>query len=118
MRLLKSTTDNPIGMQDYVAFFQIGWLLWKHEHDIVAAEDAFYRAQRLSSSKRDLYHALSLRHPTEAFSYKSARLCEGFSQDVGHDSPTTSWCVDEKHLAEEGASPAGASAFCQPRAVP
>jgi len=62
MRLLKSTTDNPIGMQDYVAFFQIGWLLWKHEHDVVGAEDAFYRAQRLSSSKRDLYYALSLRH--------------------------------------------------------
>ena len=62
MRLLKSATDNPIGMQDYVAFFEIGWLLWKHDSNLVAAEDAFYRAQRLSESGRDLYHVLSLRH--------------------------------------------------------
>jgi tetratricopeptide (TPR) repeat protein len=62
MRLLNATTDNNLGMQDYVVFFQMGWLLWKHDHNVAAAEAAFYRAQRLSSGGHDLYHLLSLRH--------------------------------------------------------
>lgn len=62
MRLLKTVTDNPVGMQDYVVWFQTGWLLWKHQRDVIAAEEAFYRAQRLSTDSRDLYHHLSLRH--------------------------------------------------------
>lgn len=62
MRLLRVCVENPIGMQDYVAWFQIGWLLWKRDQNIAEAEDAFYRAQRLSASKADLYHVKSLRH--------------------------------------------------------
>jgi len=50
-------------MQDYVAFFQMGWLLWKHDRDIAAAENAFYRAQRLSTSERDLYHRANQQLP-------------------------------------------------------
>lgn len=62
MRLLQVCVENPIGMQDYVAWFQIGWLLWKRDKNIAEAEEAFYRAQRLSASKADLYHLKSLRH--------------------------------------------------------
>lgn len=61
-RLLQSIVENPIGNQDYVVWFQIGWLLWKHEQKADEAEEAFYRAQRLSAHKRDLYHVNSLRH--------------------------------------------------------
>jgi tetratricopeptide (TPR) repeat protein len=62
MRLLRVCVDNPIGMQDYVAWFQIGWLLWKHQQDPSAAEEAFYRASRLASVKGDQYYIESLRH--------------------------------------------------------
>jgi tetratricopeptide (TPR) repeat protein len=62
MRLLRTTTENPIGMQDYVAWFQIGWLLWKHTKNVPEAEEAFYRAQRLSVANADLYHEKSVRH--------------------------------------------------------
>jgi len=44
MRLLKTVTDNPVGMQDYVVWFQTGWLLWKQQKDVIAAEEAFYRS--------------------------------------------------------------------------
>lgn len=62
MRLLRLTIENPLGMQDYVAWFQMAWLLWKQEDNIAEAEEAFYRAQRLSAPNRDLYHLKSLRH--------------------------------------------------------
>lgn len=62
IRLLSLTIDNPIGMQDYVAWFQIGWLIWKFEGYIDKASDAFYRAQRLSAPNQDLFHIKSLRH--------------------------------------------------------
>lgn len=61
-RLLHTVVDNPIGMQDYVAWFQTGWLLWKHKKNIPEAEEAFYRTQRLSAQSRDWYHVKSLRH--------------------------------------------------------
>ena len=62
MRLLRVCVENPIGMQDYVAWFQIGWLLWKRDKNIAQAKKAFYRAQRLSASKAGLYYIKSLRH--------------------------------------------------------
>lgn len=62
MRLLRLIVENPIGMQDYVAWFQIGWLLWKHEQNFPEAEEAFYRSYRLSTPNRDLYYAKGIRH--------------------------------------------------------
>jgi len=62
MRLLREVTKNPIGNQDCVTWFQIGWLLWKHKASIAAAEQSFYRAARLSEERGDLYHVLSVRH--------------------------------------------------------
>jgi tetratricopeptide (TPR) repeat protein len=62
MRLLRLSVDNPIGMQDYVAWFQIGWLLWKHTQNFAEAEEAFYRSSRLSTQNHDLYFVKSLRH--------------------------------------------------------
>lgn len=62
MRLLRTTVDNPIGNQDYVVWFQIGWLQWKHENSPGEAAESFYRASRLSSSDANLYHVESLRH--------------------------------------------------------
>lgn len=61
-RLLDATVDNPVGMQDYVAWFQLGWLKWKHDGNVAQAEESFYRAGRLSANNRDLYHVKSLRH--------------------------------------------------------
>jgi X-X-X-Leu-X-X-Gly heptad repeat protein len=61
-RLLRNVLDNPIGSRNYVAWFQAGWLNWKAKSNLAEAEEAFYQAARLSSSKGDLYHAYSLRH--------------------------------------------------------
>lgn len=62
MGLLLKIIENPIGNQDYVTWFEIGWLRWKLETDIAGAEQAFRRAARLSGENADLYHSLSLRH--------------------------------------------------------
>lgn len=62
MRLFESCIENPIGMQDYVVWFQIGWLNWKYKKNLESAENAFYRAQRLSKINVDIYHLKSLRH--------------------------------------------------------
>jgi len=61
-KLLADVLNNPIGSRNYVAWFQVGWLRWKHEGDIAEAEEAFYQASRLSAPKADLYYANSLRH--------------------------------------------------------
>lgn len=60
--LLQSAVSNPIGKQDYVAWFQIGWLYWKADEKLPEAEEAFARATRLSSPNGDVYHVESLRH--------------------------------------------------------
>jgi tetratricopeptide (TPR) repeat protein len=62
LRLLQTCTENPIGMEDYVVWFQIGWLHWKHLEDVGAAERAFYRSARLAESSGDLYYVNALRH--------------------------------------------------------
>jgi tetratricopeptide (TPR) repeat protein len=62
IRLLRITTENPIGRQDYMAWFQLGYLLWMKDNNFTEAEEAFYRAQRLSSSSHDAGHILALRH--------------------------------------------------------
>lgn len=62
LRLFECCLENPIGMQDYVVWFQIGWLKWKHKQDLNSSEMAFYRSQRLSKLNKDIYHLKSLRH--------------------------------------------------------
>ncbi|MGO8672349.1 MAG: tetratricopeptide repeat protein [Capsulimonadaceae bacterium] len=62
LRLLRASLDSPFGSGDYVAFFQLGWLLWQHEGSARDAEDAFYKAQRLSAEPGDLFYVKSLRH--------------------------------------------------------
>ena len=62
LRILRDMATTPQGMQDYVAWFEIGWLLWKHERNLPEAEDAFYRAQRLSEGKDEAFYVKSLRH--------------------------------------------------------
>ena len=62
MELLVKAVDNPVGKQDYVAWFQIGWLRWKALDDPAAAEDAFARAARLASPTGNVLYVESLRH--------------------------------------------------------
>jgi len=62
IRLLRIVLESPIGRQDYVAFFQLGYLLWKLEDNLPAAEVSFHRAQRLSSDSGDFCYVESLRH--------------------------------------------------------
>lgn len=62
MRLFRATISNPIGNQDYVVWFHIGWLQWKHEKNLAEAAESVCRASRLSSAQADLYHLESLRH--------------------------------------------------------
>ena len=61
-RLLREVIKNPIGNQDHVTWFQLGWLLWKYKGELSEAEKAFYRASRLSTPQNDLYHKLGIRH--------------------------------------------------------
>jgi len=62
MRLLRIAVDNPVGMQDYSAWMDIGWLLWKHETKLAEAEEAFYRTTRLAEPNNPHYHLEGLRH--------------------------------------------------------
>ena len=62
MGLLESAVANIVGNQDHVAWFQIGWLRWKDQGDLKAAEEAFGRALRLSKATSDVYCTESARH--------------------------------------------------------
>lgn len=65
MRLYDDVLTNPIGMQDYSAWFHKGYLHWKHENDVPGAKSAFERAVRLSSVQQDAYWVMSVRHLAE-----------------------------------------------------
>ena len=65
LRLFSAVLENDIGRQNYVAWFNIGFLRWKHLNDPSAAEQAFFNAQRNSAPERDLWHTKSLRHMAE-----------------------------------------------------
>jgi len=60
--LLNEAVENPVGKQDYIAWFQIGFVLWKGEEHFSAAAEAFDRAARLSEPSGDVYYWESLRH--------------------------------------------------------
>lgn len=77
MRLYRTTVQNPIGMQDYVAWFQFGWLLANHEQNFAEAEEAFYRSYRLSASNRDLYYVKSLKN-LAALQYSQSKYEEAY----------------------------------------
>lgn len=61
MRLLRVCVENPNGQQDYSAWFQIGWILWK-AGSLAEAEEAFFRAKRLSATAKDVYSVKSSEH--------------------------------------------------------
>lgn len=60
-RLLAGAAENPIGAQNCVVWFQLGWLQWRHKKDLALAEDAFYRSQRLSDES-GAYYVRGVRH--------------------------------------------------------
>lgn len=60
--LLHEAVKNPVGKQDYVAWFQTGWLLWKKDGALSEAAEAFDRAARLAQPAGDVYYWESLRH--------------------------------------------------------
>jgi hypothetical protein len=65
MRLFCSVVANEVGRQNYVAWFNIGWLRWKLEGSPATAEEAFYHSQRYSAPQRDMLHTKALRHMAE-----------------------------------------------------
>ena len=60
--LFRITVEHPMGMRDYVAWFNIGWLHWKLDGNMEAAEKAFATAVRQSMEKKDAYHVMAARH--------------------------------------------------------
>lgn len=62
LRLFGAVLENDIGRQNYVAWFNIGYLRWKHLGDPAEAEKAFFNAQRYSAPDLNLWHTKSLRH--------------------------------------------------------
>ncbi|HOF86921.1 MAG TPA: SUMF1/EgtB/PvdO family nonheme iron enzyme [Armatimonadota bacterium] len=62
LQLFRITVEHPIGMRDYVAWFNIGWLHWKLDGNLDEAEKAFATAVRQSMEKKDAYHVMAARH--------------------------------------------------------
>lgn len=62
LHLFRLTIAHPMGMRDYVAWFNIGWLVWKLDGDLQYAEKAFATAVRQSLEKKDAYHTMAARH--------------------------------------------------------
>jgi tetratricopeptide (TPR) repeat protein len=62
LRLFHRVIENEVGKQNYVAWFNIGYLRWKYQNELPEAEEAFFQAQRLGAPTRDLWHTKSLRH--------------------------------------------------------
>lgn len=104
MRLLRITTENPIGRQDYMAWFQIGYLLWKKDGNLTEAEDSFYRAQRLSSTSHDAAHIQALCHlahmqhlqgkHTDAYTTIERVLAISDDHEIYFDAARYAACID------------------------
>jgi len=62
LQLFRVTVEHPMGLRDYVAWFNIGWLLWKLDADLPGAEKAFATAVRQSMDKKDAFHVMASRH--------------------------------------------------------
>ncbi|HEX2999840.1 MAG TPA: adenylate/guanylate cyclase domain-containing protein, partial [Armatimonadota bacterium] len=62
MSALQQGLQNRATRRDYIVWFQIGWLEWKANGNLAAAEEAFARSVRLGSVNRDGYYRESLRH--------------------------------------------------------
>ena len=77
LKRFNDVVANKVGEQNYVAWFEIGWLRWKliamrhtGEPSVLVelfhdAEKAFYTAQLYSAPNRDLLHTKALRHMAE-----------------------------------------------------
>lgn len=59
---IKSILDNPAGREDYIAWFEMGWLNWKHLQELQAAEEAFDNARCFSKPTGSPYFHKSIRH--------------------------------------------------------
>ena len=65
MKVLQEITKNPIGNLDYITWFHIGFVTWKTENKIAAAENAFHRARFLSLGTKNVWHVTAIRHLAE-----------------------------------------------------
>ncbi len=65
LRLFRAVFENDIGRQNYVAWFNAGYLEWNLLNDPATAEKSFSNAQRYSAPARDPWHTKSLRHMAE-----------------------------------------------------
>jgi class 3 adenylate cyclase len=62
LSLLRRVVDDRAGRRDHAAWFQLGWLAWKHAQRLHEAEEAFAQCARLTTVTRDLFYVESLRH--------------------------------------------------------
>jgi tetratricopeptide (TPR) repeat protein len=60
--LFEKATENEIGRQNYVAWFNIGYLRWNHHGQLAEAEAAFSRAKRLSAPTDNIWHTIDSRN--------------------------------------------------------
>ena len=61
LHLFRVTVNHPVGMRDHVAWFNIGWLLWKLDSRLEDAEKALTIAVRQSMGEKDIYFYLAAR---------------------------------------------------------
>lgn len=61
LHLFRLTVKHPSGMRDHVAWFNIGWLLWKLDDRLEDAEKALTIAVRQSMEEKDQYFLLAAR---------------------------------------------------------
>lgn len=109
-RLLTTVINNPIGRQDYAAWFQLGWISWKSNKLSIAAEN-FKNAARLSEMSNDLYFIESLRHlaymhylhgdHNAAFDWCSRAAKRSTNADVLFDLARYCWLTQRRKQALE-----------------
>ena len=52
-RLTLAAIENPIGSRNFIVWFQQGWLQWKIDNNIEAAEESFFQSRRLNVLDRN-----------------------------------------------------------------
>lgn len=59
---LMESVRNPVGRRDCAAWFDIGWLQWKHLSHLTDAENSFYEAALLSLGRDNPFYTLGNWH--------------------------------------------------------
>lgn len=111
LNLFQVVVENPVGHQNYIAWFNLGYLNWKFLNEYKIAEEAFFNAARYSAESKNLFYYMSIRHQAymhyflgnnvESYNLINKILEKNDDFNIIYDGARYASLVGEKEIAEK-----------------